>query len=144
MNNNSPTVQKSNNNVSARGQIYAQAEIFSGPLPPPQILSEYERIVPGSAAKIIEMAVSQSEHRKSLEAKVIGSNVLNSKLGLWFGLIIGLAGISGSVVLGVFGRQWSSGFLGAGTLVSLVSVFVYGSQQRKKERAGREKELNRS
>ncbi|MFH1187948.1 MAG: DUF2335 domain-containing protein [bacterium] len=107
---------------------------FSGPLPHPFILQEYDKIIPGAAERILKMAEEQSKHRKTLEVKVIESDINNSKLGLIFGLIIGLAGIGGSVVASIYGRQIISGILGVGTIGSLVGVFVYGSQQRKNER----------
>jgi uncharacterized membrane protein len=43
------------------------AEVFSGPLPPPTLLDQYNKIVPGSAKTIIEMAEGQSKHRQELE-----------------------------------------------------------------------------
>jgi len=45
---------------------------FSGPLPPPQALREYDQIVPGLATRIVAQAERQTEHRISLEAKVVG------------------------------------------------------------------------
>lgn len=141
MSNSSAPITQRPNNSPVRGQIITQLESFSGPLPPPQILSEYEKIVPGSAAKILDMAVGQSEHRKSLETNVINSNITNSRLGLYFGLLIGLTGIIAGTVLGLYDKQIAGGVIGGGSLVSLVGVFIYGSQQRQKERVVREKEL---
>ncbi len=142
MNENQQQLQKQNNS-SLNRQVSVQLESFSGPLPPPQILSDYERIVPGSAAKILDMAVSQSEHRKSLETKVINSNVSNSKLGLWFGLVIGLVGIGAGAFLALYDKQIAGSVIGGGSLASLVGVFIYGSQQRQKERILRERELQK-
>jgi len=132
-----------NHNNSLNRQISVQLESFSGPLPPPQVLAEYERVVPGAAAKILDMAMSQSEHRKSLETKVINSNIGNSKLGLWFGLFIGVVGIIAGTILGLHDKQIAGGVIGGGSLVSLVGVFIYGSQQRQKERSAREKGLEK-
>ena len=46
-------------------------------------------------------------------------------------------------MLGLYGKETAGSILGGATLVSLVSVFVYGSQQRQKERSNREKELQK-
>ena len=43
---------------------------FSGPIPPPNIIEGYEKIVPGSADRIISMAERQSEHRQKMEQKM--------------------------------------------------------------------------
>ena len=107
---------------------------FSGPLPPPQVLSQYEQIVPGAAKRILAMAEKQSRHRREMEASVIGSDVRNSRLGLYFGFSIGVCGLVCSVVIAIFGQPWAAGLIGVGTLVSLVGTFVYGSKQRREER----------
>ena len=73
----------------------ATAQSFSGPLPPPQILEKYNQVVPDAAERIIAMAESQSKHRQSLEVTVIDSDIRNSRLGLHYGLIIGLATVIG-------------------------------------------------
>jgi len=78
--------------------LEAVAEVFSGPLPPPHILSQYNQIVPGAAERIITMAESQSQHRQRIEDKVIESDIRNSRLGLHYGLIIGLVAVIGGTV----------------------------------------------
>ena len=117
-----------------QGMVVQHQEVFNGPLPPPVVLEKYNEIIPGAAERIIAMAEEQAKHRKELEVKVINSDVGNSKLGLWFGLIIGLAGLAASVIVIIYGEQIVGGVLGIGTLGSLVGVFVYGSQKRNQER----------
>jgi len=107
---------------------------FSGPLPPPNVLQQYNDAVPDAAERILLMAEQQSQHRQSLERRVIGTGSRDSLIGLIFGLIIGLAGIAGSTIC-ILSRQQTGGLiLGGGTLASLVGVFVYGSRQRRLER----------
>lgn len=116
---------------------------FSGPLPPPEVLEKYNKIVPGAAERIIKMAEQQSAHRRSLETQVINSDIKNSKLGLFFGFIIGLAGIIGAIITSVYASQLVGGALGISSLAALVGVFIYGSQLRKKEREGRRNEIKK-
>mgnify|MGYP001591579865 CR=1 FL=1 len=114
---------------------------FSGPLPPPNVLEQYDRIVPGAADRIIKMAEQQSQHRRELERKVIDSDVQNSKLGLIFGFIIGLVLISGGIFLIWKGYNLSGVLLGVVYVGSVVGIFVYGSWERRKEREHRHKEV---
>jgi uncharacterized membrane protein len=58
-----------------------RTELYSGPLPHPKTLQEFESIVLGSAERIISMAESQSKHRMELERSVIKSDIDNSKRG---------------------------------------------------------------
>lgn len=106
---------------------------FSGPLPHPEILAKYDEIVPGAANRIIKMAEEQSAHRKDLERKVIQSDITNSKIGLIFGFLIGLAAFYLSYEMAKLSQPWLAGVLGLGYVVSLVGTFIYGSQNRRRE-----------
>jgi uncharacterized membrane protein len=114
--------------------MVSKQEFFNGPLPPPKVLEHYNEIIPGAAERIIKMAEEQSEHRRGLEKEVITSGIKNSKLGLWFGLIIGIVGLGCATIITLYGEQLVGGIVGIGTLGSLVGTFVYGSQQKKQER----------
>jgi uncharacterized membrane protein len=106
-------------------------------LPPPQILEKYNQIVPNAAERIIAMAETQSKHRQDLESRVIDSDIRNSRLGLHYGLLIGLATVIGGAYCIVSGFEIGGTILGGTGLTGLVSVFVYGSTQRRKERENR-------
>lgn len=110
---------------------------FSGPLPPPSILSNYDQIVPGAAERIITMAEEQAKHRRKLEADVIKSDIVNSKRGILAGLIVVLGALTASVIISLKGQQIAGSIIGVGSLAGLAGVFVYGSQQRRKERERR-------
>ncbi len=110
------------------------ATSFAGPLPPPQILEDYNRIVPGSANRILSMAEKQADHRRHLESQITSSDITNSRVGLVFGLVIGLSGIAAATVIAIYGNPQAGVGMGLLTLGSLVGVFVYGSRIRMKER----------
>lgn len=112
-------------------------ESFIGPLPSPSHLEKYEQILPGAADRIISMAEKQSSHRQDLEKQVIKSDIRNSLLGLIFGFIIGLGGVSCGFYLIYIGKIIEGGLFSGATIVALVSAFIYGSTQRRKERASK-------
>ena len=113
---------------------FIAAASFSGPIPPPQILADYNQIVPGSANRIIAMAEKQADHRRRLETQVISSDITNSRVGLFCGLAIGVGGLVAATVIAIYGNPQAGVGMGLVTLASLVSVFVYGSRLRVKER----------
>jgi len=127
--NSQPSQSQNNKTVQVTRQ---QTQVhFSGPLPHPSILEGYEKILPGSADRIIRMTEEQSSHRRQLETKVIDSDVKNSKLGLWFGLIIGIVALIGATVMVVMGQGIAGSFVALLYIASLVGTFVYGSQRKK-------------
>jgi uncharacterized membrane protein len=111
------------------------AEFFSGPLPHPDILAKFEKVVPGSAARIIKMAEDQSAHRRDLERTVIRGDDGRAWYGLWTGFALGMLGLGGSIALGLLGQPWLATFISGGTLSGLVGIFVYGTKTRQQERA---------
>ncbi|MBC7818737.1 MAG: DUF2335 domain-containing protein [Planctomycetaceae bacterium] len=133
MANESAKLQPGNPSKPELARVIA-ASSFSGPLPPPQILQEYNRIVPGSANRIIAMAEKQADHRRRLETQVISSDVTNSRVGLICGLLIGLGGLVAATIIAIYGNPQAGVGMGFVTLGSLVGVFVYGSRLRIKER----------
>lgn len=134
----SPSLQLSPEKKEIKRVVYqAVAEIFSGPLPHPSLLSQYNQVVPGSAERIIAMAESQSKHRQQLENKVLDSDIRNGRLGLHYGLIISLVAVIGGTICITSGYEVGGSIIGGTGLTGLVGVFVYGSRQRRKEREKR-------
>jgi uncharacterized membrane protein len=110
---------------------------FQGPLPPPQILSQYDQIVPGSAERIISQWESQSRHRQELEKKVIDSDIKQSRYGATLGFIVAIFTIGAGAFLAYIGQP-TEGFAAIITaLASLVGAYGWGSYQRRKERTTR-------
>ena len=117
-------------------QILAQGASFSGPIPPPAILQEYNRITPGLAERIVSMAEKEALHRHEIEHKALTADISDqnkmfseARLGQICGFIIGLAAIIAGVYTATNGAQWPGGIIGGGGIIGLVSVFIYGRKQ---------------
>jgi uncharacterized membrane protein len=48
-------------------EVLQQSTAHMGPLPPPEMLAEYERIHPGMSAALLDMVKEQSRHRREIE-----------------------------------------------------------------------------
>ncbi|HLG16488.1 MAG TPA: DUF2335 domain-containing protein [Blastocatellia bacterium] len=107
---------------------------YEAPLPPPGMMEHYERILPGSADRIVTMAEKQSAHRQDIESRVITSNIGNERLGQIFAFILGLIGLIGSIVLASLGRISIGLIMFLAILVSLVAVFIVGRYAQSRER----------
>ena len=113
--------------------IRASSESWIGPLPPPRLLEQYNKILPGLAERIVSLTEEQSKHRQHREKTVVESQVKESYRGQLFGLLIGISGLAISLVLALQGHDTVAGIIGSGTLVSLVTVFVLGGKKQTKE-----------
>jgi uncharacterized membrane protein len=60
---------------------------YQGPLPPPEMLVQYNQAYPGCAQDIVKMAVSQSEHRQHLEKRVVDAQILGERIGQFSSLL---------------------------------------------------------
>lgn len=113
-----PTQQKQ---ATSTSQITHQQ--FSGPIPPPTILSDYNNIVPGAAERILRMAEDDASHQRNIERLAITSTKNEVRIGQFFGLIVSLAvlALAGFAVL--HGQPWVATLLGGGTLVGIITAF---------------------
>ncbi len=85
------------------------------PIPFPDDLEKYEKILPGIAEKIIGWTQTQHDHRILIEKKVITHQVRESTTGQWMGFIIALVCISASLYAALNGHDNFACILGSGT-----------------------------
>lgn len=115
--------------------ITVSAVQFSGPLPPPQLLAEYERIVPGSADRLIRQMEDQASHRRSIEKVVVDGNVDAQRCGPIYGALIAVVLVVLAAYALYLGQAVVATAIVGGTLASIVGVFVQGSRKADTEAA---------
>ena len=103
-----------------------QAAAFSGPLPPPSMYGEYEKVWEGSAERILKMAEKEQDHRIAWETKALDENARETNLGQKFGLVTAVFCILASVYLSMNGHQWVAGVLAGTSALGLVARFLRG------------------
>lgn len=110
---------------------------YHGPLPPPQMIEEYERVHPGMAERLISRFEQQAEHRQSLERQVVTAQIASEQAaqkdagrGQVFGFAVAVLGLVAAVAIALLGQTpthaWAASIIGGGTLVGLVTAFVVG------------------
>ena len=130
-------------NLQRRGSVEINAASFSGPIPPPELLKQYDEIIPNGANRIVTMAEKQSSHRIGLERTVIRGDSIRAYLGLFTGFVFGVFAFYLSYRLIMAGHDKAGVILATTDVVSLVGTFVYGTRSRKQERERRD-EKNRA
>ena len=106
---------------------------FAGPLPLPEHLSEYEGIAPGAAERIIKMAELQADHRRTMESKVVDSEVRLESRGQIFGFITVMTALVGGIGLMAFDKPMWGAAVSLSALASLAGVFVWSKRHKSRE-----------
>lgn len=108
--------------------------MFSGPLPPPEVLAGYDEIVPGMAERLLVKFEKQADHRMSLEKRVIDGDVRRSWAGLLLGFTFGVALLVASVYMIANGFAVAGIIVIATELVAIAVALIYSTETRRRER----------
>ena len=67
--------------VSTSLEITGHVSVRSGPIPTPEVLGQYEEVLPGSADRIMSMAENQQGHRHRMEELQLRTPIQTMKFG---------------------------------------------------------------
>lgn len=112
----------------------SKSEAYSGPLPHPDTLRQFNDILPGAAERIFNQFEKQTNHRINIETLVIKSDIRKSYLGLILAFFLCLLGMGGWIYLASIGKSIEGAAIGGTYLATLAGTFIYGTRQRKAER----------
>jgi uncharacterized membrane protein len=60
---------------SAFAQVAVQQNAYSGQIPPPEMLLQFNQVAPGTAERLIQWAEDETKHRHHLEASAQAANI---------------------------------------------------------------------
>ena len=103
-----------------------KSRIWSGPLPPPDVLKGYNECFPKGAEEIFSMVREQAHHRMEIEKATLRAEIKQAATGQIFAFIIALAFLFVSGFLIYTGFSVAGTILGTVDLVALVIVFILG------------------
>jgi uncharacterized membrane protein len=126
--------QQSISKKEAEVRSLSIASLFSGPLPPPNVLKAYEIVEIGLAGRIVGSSEKQADHRMELEKAVVYGDGKRSWTGLVLGFIVVCLFLGCDTYLIEKGHELAGGLLAVGELATLTGVFVYGTNSRSQER----------
>ena len=86
---------------------------WSGPLPPPAALAQFDQIIPGGADRILKMVEQEQDHRMAHEGQILKATVADVKRGQLLGATFGIAALAGAVY---------TAYIGASPFVSIALV----------------------
>lgn len=122
---------------SSRGSslVHQHTEVsYSGPLPPPNVLDSFEKVLPGAAERIFAMAEKQLEHRMSLEKMVVQGGSRRADNGIYAAVIIEGMFLATSCYLAHLGLTADALKVVGVSAASLLTAFGFGTLSRRSER----------
>ena len=111
--------------------LIARHEMWSGPLPPPSLLVEYDKAVENGAERILSMAERQSSHRMEMDATEAESDRILAQRGQWIGMAVVLSVLALAGYMAFLGATTAAAVVAGIDVVGLAAVFVYGSMRKR-------------
>ncbi len=125
-----------------RGLIQSFEVEYRGPLPPPGMLEQYNRLIPNGAERIMKQFEEQSSHRRDLERRVIRSDIVARYLGMGAAFIIGLAVLWVARELALAGQPLAAIVSIATAFLTFAGAFVWGRMSQSRERVEKAKRVD--
>lgn len=126
-------VQQAQTQAQLVAHRHEEMTIHSGPIPAPEVIEGYEKILPGAADRIIKMAEVEQQHQHSYADKGQSHAFIATIVGQIFGFLICSSGIIGGAVL-VYHDKPLSGFgMFVTSLGSLVGIFIFQKRRKKSD-----------
>jgi uncharacterized membrane protein len=120
--------------------VEARSQQFKGPLPHPEILAQYDHIVPGCAKSIIESFIAEGDHRRECQKREVAmhedwarADVALQRRGQILGFILAVIGIGGGLGVAAFGAPVSGTIVSGASLAAIVIAFLRQKRTEKEE-----------
>lgn len=131
-------------NVAGRGgttelqHVEVSQQLWAGPLPHPDELERYERLIPGFSERAMAQWEGQSAHRQRMESAIVLGSVHAQSVGQRMAFVIGIVGLLVAGAVGIWGNAVAGVVVAALDLGTLVGAFVYGRSRQDAERRANE------
>lgn len=115
----------------------------SGPIPDAEELEKYNHVIPDGAERIFRQYEMQSDHRRTLESKVIVSDIWRGWVGFGTSAVLDLIFMVFSWDLVRSGHDWGGAALAVTATIHLSfgGISLYTIRRRETNRGKRQKQL---
>jgi uncharacterized membrane protein len=113
-----------------RQVVRSELRVFSGPLPPPEILIQYNEVFPGCGKVIVEMAQKEQEHRHASEDREAEADSKLASRGQLIGGALAMVAVLGAIYLLAHDKSITGLSVLATVVVAFGGAFIYDRYQR--------------
>ena len=108
----------------------SHSQSYSGPLPPPELLTKFNEVIPNGAERIMVMAEKQNNHRIAIETTVVNNQQRQSTVGQYFALLITITALALAGWLIYLGHDGAGGTIGVAAVTSVAVAFITGRNKQ--------------
>lgn len=124
-------MQKLQNQQNKKGSVsVSQTSIYSGKLPSPEMMQQYNVVEPSFANRILTMAEEEQKHIHSIENKQLNVSVIMAVFGIISGLIA-LGTLCYLLYLAIEKQNTAISLGITGIMATVITVFVINRNKSK-------------
>jgi len=116
-------------------------ESYAGPIPHPRIIEGWERVLPGSADRILALTEKQQTHRHNLEASVVRAGILHERIGMGLGFILAFSALLFGFYLLINGKSIEGFGILLADVGSIAVIYLNAKNRTETELKARKKAL---
>lgn len=98
---------------------------WAGPLPPPNALAEFQRLVPDAPERIFRQWEEESAHRRGYEQQALAASIRRDLIGQCGAILFSTGALSVAGFALWLNQPWVAGIVGGTTIGSVVGAFLY-------------------
>ncbi|WP_047680435.1 MULTISPECIES: DUF2335 domain-containing protein [Xenorhabdus] len=106
--------------------IQHKTSLFQGPLPPPDMLREYDSILPGMAERILELTEKEQQFRHETQKTALNAVIRKDTRGQWMACVLSIIILGIAVYFGIKGELSFAAKLITGNLIAIAAIFAIG------------------
>jgi uncharacterized membrane protein len=105
-------------------QIIAQATSWAGPLPPPEVLEDFDRVINSGAERVFHQFELETQHRHRLQNRASRWQAYDLIIGKIFAFLFVVGALAVSAFAIHKGSPVAGTILGTGVLAAIVYAFT--------------------
>lgn len=101
------------------------ADYWSGPLPSPETMADYNDVIPDGANRIVTAWEEESAHRRTMEREGLRGYVRVQLTSKTFAIIFAVTALVVTAYCAYIDKEWVATILGGGVIASVVIAFLH-------------------
>ena len=95
-----------------------------GPLPSPEDIERFNRVVENGGARIFAEWEAEARHRREYESRALDAYIKLSRLGRITAFAFAMSALGVAAYCASIGQEWAATVIGGGTIASVVAALV--------------------